>query len=153
MLQIYIVPLKIKPTPDHNALVPTFPPVFEACWRCSLQCSYRFTFDLFNRPKTISPQWSLDLREQLEVTERDTLFRRNWEISSRNAIWLFWCPNDPSKLFALIQMKFQPCQQVLELLIEDFQAPFPWFCWWFGHELKSMVVRSVANHRHVLCLL
>lgn len=38
----------------------------------------------------------------------------NWEISAPNAIWIFWVPNDSSKLFALIQMKFQPCQQVLE---------------------------------------
>ena len=43
------------PLLDPNAFVPTFPPVFEACWkvvcRFSLQYSFRFPFDLFNRLK------------------------------------------------------------------------------------------------------
>ena len=89
----------------------------------------------------------------LHMLESGALFRRNWEISAPYAIWLFWGPNDPSKLFALIQMKFEPCQQVLKLLIDHFQAPFRWVCWCFGHQLKSMVVPIVWNHRHVLCLL
>ena len=33
-------------------------------------------------------------------------------------------PNYPPKLFALIQMKFESCQQVPELLIVDFKAHF-----------------------------